>query len=611
MLSPGQWHKRVPRDYAANLRFRLLILRKCRQQPKYRKAVLHMCRHDFIFFVAVFGFQVNPKKLDREVGPFVPWDFQIDAALKTIGRLFDPEAPDDVLWEKSRELGATWWALFIALWLVLFRPHKRVLVVSHSEQAVEKAGNMGTLFAKIVFMLRYLPGWMKKGVKKTKLNFQFAGESSISGYATTGRAGVGDRVAMVLLDEFSKQQAAAEILGQTADTGPRLFIGTHYGIGTTFFDLTQRPDMFKVVMHWSQHPDKMKGLYRYDPAKKRIQQLDLAYHFPPDYKFVLDATPSGGPCPGLRSPWYDRECIRRASSRDVAMHLDIDPQGSQAQFFDPALIRILTEEYTCEPYWRGELQYDRARGVPLALVPSPTGSLKLWCNLVNGWPVRGTYGIGADVSYGNGATPSCASVGDARTGEKVAEYADSFISADEFGTFLVALSWIFKTDDEQGALLAWEMAGPGFKTGKQVIELGYRRIYYRKDNFKLGTVVSDNPGWYPDGTSKRLLLEDYRAALVRRQFINRSAAALAECLNFAVQSNGKVEHGGQINTSDPTAARENHGDLTIGDALCWKMLGIIGQPGEPKALEEEIPFGSLAYRRQMRDNARRREEVWA
>jgi hypothetical protein len=106
-----------------------------------------------------------------------------------------------------------------------------------------------------------------------------ATRSAITGAATTERAGVGGRATWVLGDEFAKQKDASAILGQTADTGPRLLVSTHYGTGTAWHGLTQRQD----ILHWSQHPEMNQGLYRFDAATNTVEILDKEYQFPEDY----------------------------------------------------------------------------------------------------------------------------------------------------------------------------------------------------------------------------------------------------------------------------------------------------------------------------------------
>lgn len=604
MLSPGKWHERVPKSYRENLRYRRAVLLACRRRKAYRKAVLHLCRNDIFFFVNVFIWQTNPKKVGGEIGPFVTWEFQDGLLRDTMSRLFG-EYPDDMLWEKSREMGATWLALILALWLCLFHPNKRVLCISHTEEAVDKAADEGTLFAKIQFMLDHLPGWMKRDVKKRKGVFSFAGRSTISAAASTERSGVGDRVTMVLLDEFSKQREGYAIWGQTADTGPRLVIGTHYGLDSCYFDLSRRPDLTKRVLHWSLHPEKSRGLYRADESGK-FCPLDKGFKYPENFVPVLLPLPSGGPFPGVRSPWYDHECRRRQSKRDVAMHLDIDPQASEDQFFDPLQVRGLIDQYACAPYWEGELTYD-AEGNPGQYQKAQGGRVKMWM-MPDGRGVlpQSRYSAGADVSAGTGATPSCLCVMNDR-GEKVLEFVDSRLDPDGFAALCVAVMRTLSDYDGSTAKFGWEAAGPGIRFGKRVIELGYRNIYYRTAEMRLIQEISDTPGWFPTPSSKRLLLEEYRAAIYGRQLVNRSKFALEECMDFIYTARGTVDHGRQMVENDPSRSGENHGDRVIADAIMWRVGKTrYALPVEKKP--ETLHIGSLAGRRAFYE--RNTEEVW-
>ena len=238
------------------------------------------------------------------------------------------------------------------------------------------------------------------------------------------------------------------------------------------------------------------------------------------------------------------------------------------------------------------------------------GPLRLWINLRDGMPPPGAYGCGGDISAGTGATPSCLSIVSRETGEKVCEYANAHIEPIELAPLAVALCRAFRDTDDQGAAFAWEMQGPGKKFGDRVVNtLGYRNIYYHVREDKLTKKQSDVYGFYPSPDAKDDLLKEYKHALTHRNFINRSILALEECLDFSYQSTGHIEHGGAMNTNDPTGARVNHGDRCISDALAWMMV-----KGSVKSLRrppERLPGpSSLAGRRKMAENDRELQEVW-
>jgi hypothetical protein len=571
VLSPARHFEQVPRELQANLKFRKAVLEECQNSQVARKACLQMCKDDIFWWIDTFGWQFNPDHFGGEVGPFITWDWQQDAIRRTIHRLFMERR--SALWEKSRKMGGTWMALFVFDWLSLFHDWKQTLALSHMEQAVDRTDDKDTLFWKVNFIHEHLPHWMLRGVTKSKLLFNYpATNSTFAGAATTERSGVGGR-GNVLLDEFSKHRRDREILGQTAQTGPRLFIGTHYGLSGAFFDLTQRPDQFKIQMHWSLHPEYRRGLYRLDPERPgQPLILDQTYSFPPDYKFVLDGKPAGGPHPGLRSPWYDAQCEEMGNDRDVAMHLDIDPAGSAYQFFEPIKIRELVTKYCRPPVWTGDVLYDRWTGELKGLREDPAGRLKLWVHPDSrGELPTSSYTAGADISAGTGATCSTFSGIDALRGQKVLEYANPNLDPKDYATIAVALCQLLKDKHRNGAYFAWECAGPvGQVFGKRVVELNYTNFFRRRREFKTLVEMTDEPGWYPGGGCKRALLHDYREALVKGLLLNPSELSLQECLKFEYDREDVV-HGGSKNTDDPSAGRSNHGDQVIADALAWML----------------------------------------
>lgn len=608
MLSPGDFHKFVPSDPIQNVQFRVKLLDRCKGDRPFQKAVVEMCRQDILFWINCFCWTHNPRKVGREVGPFITWDFQNEVILDTLRQTH--ESDEDYLWEKSREMGATWMALILCDWGCLFHAWKKYLFISHSEQAVDRPGDSSCLFWKIQFIHSHLPDWMTRGAFKRKLGFEFPHtKSSINGAANSERAGVGGRETVAVLDEFSKHPAADEIWGQTADTGPRLVIGTHYGVGSKFHNLTLKPDIKKQVMHWTQHPDKRKGLYKAGVGKLGFEIIDKDYDFPPDFEFVRVQEPTGGPFPGIRSPWYDRQVRRRENKRDVAMHLDIDAQGSQSQFFEANLIRELVAQHQ-DPWWEGNLDYDPITGKSrLGLMPQKGGLLKLWLNFKDGKIPDGKYVFGGDISYGTGATPSCFSGADARTGKKIAELSTAHMSPQDLAPLVTALCWLFQDFYGQPAYLVWETPGPGIQFGQAVLDLGYTNIFYRYSDPELdGGKRSDKPGWHSSPKTKEKLLAEYRAALFSKKFVNPSEEALRQCGPYRKMASGKgVEHPHDQGADDPDKARQNHGDLVIADALCWMLCRDLDVMDEEKqVVQDGPPIGSLAWRRELRKS----EEEW-
>lgn len=609
MISPGRWHERVPKDIGRNLAYRKAILLAARDDQNVQRGLIEACRSDIFFYTNTFVWQYNPKKIDHEVEPFITYDFQEEAVRKTLHRLYVEQRR--VLWEKSREVGATWLALICDDWMARFHRRKKFLVISHSEMAVDRVDDSDSLFWKVKFINDWLPDWLKLGQTKRKLGFSYPStNSNINGAATTERSGVGGRATGVLLDEFSKHRQDREILGQTADTGPCWFIGTHYGLDTAFYDLTQRPDMFKIVLHWSQHPEKAVGLYRSGTVGGH-EVIDKQHAFPPDYQFVTDGSPLGGPFPGLRSPWYDAECEERANSRDVAMHLDINPSGSMSQTWNPMVVRSLIEKYCRPPIWEGDVLYDVDSGLPKGLVPRAGGPLKLWGAKPQseGLGPVGKFGVACDLSHGTGATPSCLSIGNLVTGEKIGELATARLDPKEFAALAVAVCLMFKDEDGEPALLVWEIPGPGVTFQDQVVQFGYTKVWKRIRVDKLTQERTENIGWVASPKTKSKLLLDYRIAVTRGQFLNRSEIAMKETLKFRWNSDSTEDSAETVSKNDPSGARMNHSDRVIADAMLWMLMATPKREAE-EAEEEKVNVNSLAGRREMRHDRERAGRLW-
>jgi hypothetical protein len=407
----------------------------------------------------------------------------------------------------------------------------------------------------------------------------------------------------VFIDEFSRIEEGYQLLAGTADTTRcRIFNFTPYGTSNAAYKLARRNDVRKLRLHWSEHPEKARGLYKYNSQTSKVEVLDKQHFHGAEFEFVKDGK--------LRSPWYDGECARRANEREVAQMLDIDYQGSAYQFFDKPSIVRLQNAYAVPAYWEGDLSFDPDTGRFLGLMKQEGGPLKLWCHPgAEGRVKPQKCGMGGDLSQGTGTTNSCLSVVACSTGDKLAAYVSPFLRPAQMALRAVALGWMFKNLEGQPAAFAWEMQGPGVVFGQRVIELGYRNVYYRRQEKAIGKPYVGKqmiPGWTPTPDNKLQVLSEYRSALAAGQFTNRDWEALEECLAFVFTAQGRVEYARDASESDtfdpttgkdPTGAAVNHGDRVIADALAWMMAK--GRfVAEKKAESKEPPLLSMAWRRQ-------------
>ncbi len=626
----------VPRRVDANLRFRRRVLRACRSDAGMRRAAVELCRRDILFFINCFGWQYNPLvKGAGTVGPFVTWPYQERALCA------EPPVGKGILWcwrndrtavvEKSRDMGASWLFLFFQVWLARFHEHAQLLNISRTADAVDD-GTKNSLFEKVRFIHKYCPRWLLGPVEDSKFHFLYgSSKSEIAGEASTGSAGAGGRASVVFVDEFSQVKDGEKVRQNTASIADcRFFNGTHLGVGTEFYRLTQAPEIVKIQMHWTRHPRKNTQMYswdadrnvprywRYDGATDSLVETAFPHvAFPPGFEFDKTGHPSGGPHPGIRSVWYDKKAAEVGSVREVAMELDINPTGSTSQFYEPLTIRSLMEKCR-DPDWVGRLDYDRQTAEPRRFVPDPNGPLRFW--FPPGMDPRGEllrvpssdYVLGADVSTGGGATPSCLTVFDASRGVKVGRFACDRTDPKDFAWLSVSLCRAFRNAVNESALLIWEMNGPGVVYGHEVLkEIGYRKIYWKKDEYADDEKVSQTPGWFATGKTKYDLHAQYQSALRAGLFANYDRDSLLETLSY-VHANGTVEHPGAVSTTDESAFGANHGDLVVADAVAWWVARAYDRFAydKPKVVALPVPTSVLG-RRLMRERDERMARKWA
>ena len=480
---------------------------------------------------------------------------------------------EDLVIKKSRDMGASWIDLTDIEWRWMFKDLQSFLLGSRKEEFVDKRGDHKSLFAKLDFIHERLPKWLMPNHERRSMHLKnLDNGSTIDGESTNSDFARGDRRTAILLDEFASVENGPEILTATADaTNCRLFNSTPKG-ANAFYDLAMDRNKRQLRMHWSQHPVKAKGLYSDADGKPR-------------------------------SPWYDAECLRRSHPMEIAQELDIDFLAADYVFFDASDLDRIQKENVRSPYVVGELDYDPLSAKPLGFLEQPGGRFKLWIHpdAAGQLPTDRNYVMGVDIAMGTGgdsASNSVISVADAKTSEKVLEFASNNTKPHELAYIAVAVARWFKGQDGCGAYMAWEDNGPGQIFNPVVIELGYRNFYYRTNEKSIRKKKTTVPGWWSSPATKLSLLGEYRRALANGPFINRCREAINECREYIFHSNNTVSHSRSVRSADPSNTGENHGDRVIADALVWKMLKEGPQKRQPE--EPKRNNNCFAARRDMR-----------
>lgn len=597
------FNHRIPKDVRENLLWRKRAIDRATEDIEYAEMLHTACATDPLFFINGFGWTYDPRLEPFPKVPFILYPYQEEAIIEIISAFNSY----DLLGEKSRDMGLSWLVTTAVGWAWNFKYDLSFLLGSRVEAYVDEPANPKSLMWKIDYIIDNLPVWLRPGgYDKNKHRRHLHIEnpetrSVIDGESTTENFAVGDRRTAVVLDEFGAVEFGHRVLSATRDvTKSRLFISTPRGAsGNAFYDV-RCTDIKKIRMHWSSHPIKSRGLYTTD-SDGNLKVIDPE-GYPENYQPILDGK--------LRSLWYDNECKRAGSAREIAQELDIDYQGAGGQYFDANKVQEAIKKYARPPIVVGDLDYDRLTGEYTSFRENSEGKLRLWCLLTGDGKPSINLGhkiiCSSDVSAGTGASNSCAVFWDEATGEKLAEYVNPYLRPEPFAVQVFAIMKWFGNPKA-----VWESGGPGRQYGSKLIELGYSNLYFRKQEEGISKKTTDIPGIAQTRETKTNIISTYRDAVEHGLCPNFSKESLEDTLEYIYGPDGNPIHAKAQNKDDPSGAKSNHGDRTMADAMAWKLMKEINtKPVEPE--KPKTPYGCLAWRNEMRKQmqARKNNDGW-
>jgi len=597
------FYKYVPKEYAANIRYRQKMLELGNSSTAAGDELWHMCKVDLLFYLNVFGWLLEPR--EAKVVPFITRDYQ-DSSLLRIEKILGVK---DTAFEKSREVGATWMGLYIVDHQWRFHDNVHIGLVSKDEKSVDNPDDPDSLMSKLDFISENIADFLRvRNPRRTKSNHSLVNpetSSTIIGYSATGEVARGGRKKFMLMDElhaFKNGEDTAAMASTQHVTHCRFVISTPNGRrGRTgaYYDFVTKEgtDIEKITVRWQDDKSKAEGLYRVTDGVLEI--VDKVYEFPEDYEFVRDGEffVNGGD----RSPYYDKQCRRPgALPTAIAAELDLSFSGASASLFSSlALDKILNRD--CRPPdIRGQLHVDED-DLSFHFSRIEGGPWRLWCKLdESGNPPNNTeYTFGVDIASGTGGSKTSNSaivVFNRKNGHQVAEFYLNTIRPDVLARLSYAVGHWFKGYDGEPALAVPEVTGIGGQFMTPFKELEYPNIFKR--------LVSDldTTEWQKQTTKYgihnndkgEMVLSEMRAAMDRRDCTLRSAALIDELRNF-IYKDGKLVHAKAEGTLDESAKGKSHGD--IGQAAA---CGYQGVSKSPEVEATKIPakvaeYGSQAH----------------
>lgn len=608
-----------PRELADNMDCRRQLLTLAYSDRQIQKEIWIMSSRDPLFFCNAncwilesrdsADWQVGGRIRSREV-PFILRPYQEQAIRDVIGSL----GREDIVAEKSREVGATWIFIMLMVWGFLFSGQEHCGVVSKDELSVDNPDDPDSLFSKFEFLLKRLPQWMQPRTKRNHSDHTWKNlenESTITGYAATGNVARGGRKRWMLFDEFHSFPAGTDqqaLDSSVAVTDSRVFIstpnparGTAGAYHELVTDLSRKA--LRLVIDWKDDIDKRRGLYHsrniigtdsyaliLDDAEfwSQYANQDGTYRNPTkkgeQYKFVLDGK--------TRSLYYDAYCQRPGvTERSVASELDRNFTGATSSVCDLGTLSRAIDRAKA-PFTTGEIYPNPEPREPLAVGNEwifdssiADGATKLWCKLVDGRPPPGEYSAGQDISAGTGGARSSYSaieIFDKKTGEHVFELRSNRIDPIRFaGLAIWVCRWFWD------AYMVPETNGPlGVLFLNEIIRMKYPHVYKRKPQRRRDALRGNMLGYFNSDQGVELL-ENMEQAITKKVAHVNSVLALREMSRYAYGADGKIHHSLEMAETDGSGKGKAHGDAAI--ALCAAWLGVEDWPAAAERAKSSTP----------------------
>lgn len=584
----------IPKQREANIAYRMDLMERAENDPIMQKDLLAACAESQLFWLNTFGMTFHQFDVD-EVGkrieskeadqPMITWPIQDELLLRFENCI---KTGEDVLIDKARDMGASWCCVDFMHWLMLFRKSKKpteLLEMSRNEDYVDKPGNMKALFQKHDYINQWLPDWMRppdcfRGqANRSHMHWHNPiTNATIDGESTTKHAARGDRRLIGLLDEFGAVQNGSAMRMASRDACLVRIVNSTSVPGSEYNKWRSDKTIKVFIMPYWEHPDKGAGRYTKQGKSKKWE---------------------------IRSPWFDKEEKERGYKYMATEVLREDTEPGVSFF--TADLDIHEALYARPPKSIWDLRWKRNLGYEelhhriqmkslddLHAIEKMDGSLKIWCDLINGRPDQKMHYIfGIDTGKGQGASNSVISIKCKETNEKVGEWASAEYPPYEFAQHIIAIAvWFGGAKPWRLPYLKWEKNGPGWDLGRILVKKCLYP-YFHCSTTEDTTVPkkSKKYGHQMTREGKYILLSALDKAMAHGEYANRSALAIEEARIYIHYANGGI--GPAYMMQESASAKKTHGDRVIADAL---TIDDSDTPVSGKPKSKIPPKNSAGYR---------------
>lgn len=282
-------------NFERKLNRRLERLQTAEVNPVERVSVLMDCKDDVFAFIDLFGVVYEPRLPDNPDVPFFLFDYQRDVLLRVLEA---EEKGEDLLIEKTRDMGATWLILWYMLWRWLFKDRWYGLIGSRKEEAVDEK-TPSSLFGKLRYALYSLPIWVRpQKFRKSEHDIRMKlinpdNMSFIAGESANENFGRSFRTSFLFMDELFFWKFARESWRSSTDTSPcRVAVST---ARPSAFARTLRNSFQEqgklITLTWQQHPFKDEEWFKKEQERRKADplsveaELEIQYYSDPTYAY--------------------------------------------------------------------------------------------------------------------------------------------------------------------------------------------------------------------------------------------------------------------------------------------------------------------------------------
>lgn len=288
-------------DYQSVFIHRLAVLKRIlekKNESEHHIVQLKAYYRDHpVDFINDWGMTFDPRNLEINLPadiPFLLFPKQVEF-VEWIVKMW--RSRSNGMAEKSRDMGASWVIVGIAVWMWLYYPGIVIGFGSRKEEYVDDSGNMKAIFPKIRYFISHLPREFRPGGYSEKTHATYMNiVNPDNGAAIIGEAGDnigrGARAGIYFVDEAAFLERPLKVeaaLSQT--TNCRIDVSTVNGEDNPFATKKFSGNVPCFTLHWKDHPAKDKAWYEAQKAKIGdpviiAQELDIDYMASASHQFI-------------------------------------------------------------------------------------------------------------------------------------------------------------------------------------------------------------------------------------------------------------------------------------------------------------------------------------